>query len=287
MLYDKPRFSPGGDCTIEVELGDEMDFTINFIVHKLVAAIREAKYPAVLDLIPELASLQISYDPDRISFYDLCQEVETLYANLGRGATGSLPSRLITIPVRYFDNETTTCISDYRKTYPDKTPDPELICELNKLADRHSLKKRHAHTEYWVAALGFWPGLCSLLALNPASRIIAPKYNPPRTHTPKGAIGLGGALTCIYPDATPGGYQLIGQTPAPIYDGEQRLPDFKDSLALFRAGDRVRFMPVEQDEYEDIRTRVAEGTYRHDIVDYQLFSVDRYLAWAKAEEAKK
>ena len=35
MLYEKPRFYPGGDCTIEVELGDEMDFTINFIVHKL------------------------------------------------------------------------------------------------------------------------------------------------------------------------------------------------------------------------------------------------------------
>jgi len=40
------------------------------------------------------------------------------------------------------------------------------------------------------------------------------------------------------------------------------------------------------DEYEDIKARVAEGTYHHDIVDYQVFSVDRYLDWAKAEEAK-
>ena len=129
-----------------------------------------------------------------------------------------------------------------------------------------------------------WPGLCSLLALNPTARIIAPKYNPPRTQTPKGAVGLGGALTCIYPDATPGGYQLIGHTPAPTYDGAQRLPDFTDSLALFRAGDRVRFKPVELDEYSDIEARVAEGTFRHDIVDYQVFSVDRYLDWARAQE---
>lgn len=287
MLYDKPRFYPGGDCTIEVELGDGMDFTINFIAHKLVAAVREAEFPAVLDLIPELASLQITYDPDRMSYEDLCREIEIIYSSLGRGVTGALLSRLITIPVLYFDNETTSCIAEYRKSYPDKSPDPELIVELNNLPSLSDLKRLHSGTEYWVAALGFWPGLCSLLALNPSSRIIAPKYNPPRTHTPKGAVGLGGALTCIYPEATPGGYQLIGHTPAPTYDGEQRLPDFKHSLALFRAGDRVRFAPIGLDEYEDIKARVAEGTYYHDIVDYQVFSVDRYLDWAKAEETKK
>lgn len=286
MLYDALRFFPGGDRAIEVELGDEMDFTINFIVHKLVAAVRDAKFQAVLDLIPELASFQITYDPDIMSYEDLCREVEGVYAGLGRGATGALPSRLITIPVLYFDDETTTCIADYRKTYPEKTPDPELVCQLNHLPDRAALQRAHAGTEYWVAALGFWPGLCSLLALHPGARIIAPKYNPPRTHTPKGAVGIGGALTCIYPDATPGGYQLIGHTPAPTYDGAQRLPDFKDSLALFRAGDRVRFSPVGLEEYKDIKARVAEGSYRHDIVDYQVFSVDRYLDWAKAQEAE-
>ncbi|WP_274962026.1 MULTISPECIES: 5-oxoprolinase subunit B family protein [Thioclava] len=284
MLHEALRFYPGGDRAIEVELGDGMDFTINFIVHRLVAAVREAQIAGLVDLIPELASFQVNYDPDRISYEDLCHEIEALYAEMGRGVTGTLASRLITIPVLYFDEKTEACVEDYRKDYPEKTPDPELICELNGLPDRAALRRRHASTEYWVAALGFWPGLCSLLALNPTARIIAPKYNPPRTHTPKGAVGLGGALTCIYPDATPGGYQLIGHTPAPTYDGAQRLPDFRDSLALFRAGDRVRFKPVERDEYSEIEARVAEGTFCHDIVDYQVFSVDRYLDWAKAQE---
>ena len=285
MLYDALRFYPGGDRAVEVELGDGMDFTINFIVHRLVAAVRQAQIAAIQDLIPELASFQVNYDPDVMSYEDLCAEISQIYQQLGRGVTGSLPSRLITIPVLYYDDETTACIDAYRKSYPDKVPDPELVCELNGLHDRAALKRRHSGTEYWVAALGFWPGLCSLLPLRPQCRIIAPKYNPPRTHTPKGAIGIGGALTCIYPDATPGGYQLIGHTPAPTYDGAQRLPDFKDSLALFRAGDRVRFAPVGAEEYRDIQARVAEGTYRHDIIDYQVFSVDLYLDWAKAQEA--
>jgi len=285
MLHDALRFYPGGDRAIEVELGDGMDFSINFIVHRLVATVRQAAIGGVQDLIPELASFQVNYDPDIISFEDLCAEIEQLYAALGRGVTGSLASRLITIPVLYFDAQTTACIDSYRKKYPDKTPDPELVCALNGIPDLATLKRRHSATEYWVAALGFWPGLCSLLPLRPGSRIVAPKYDPPRTDTPKGAIGIGGALTCIYPDATPGGYQLIGHTPAPTYDGEQRLKDFSDSLALFRAGDRVRFAPVELDEYREIGARVAEGTFEHDIIDYQVFSVDRYLDWANAQEA--
>ncbi len=279
MMHDSLRFYPGGDRAIEVELGDGMDFALNFTVHRLVAAVREAALPAIEDLIPELASFQISYDPDRMSYEDITAEVARIFAQIGYGVTGELASRLITIPVLYFDELTTGCIADYRREYPDKVPDPDYVCQLNGVSDRAALRRRHCATEYWVAALGFWPGLCSLLALDPAARISAPKYNPPRTWTPKGAIGVGGALTCIYPDRTPGGYQLIGHTPAPSFDGTQTLPDFQKSLALFRAGDRVRFRPIELEEYDYIASQVADGTFRHDIVDYQVFSVERYLDW--------
>lgn len=284
MLHDKPRFYPGGDRAIEVELGDGMDFGLNFTVHRLVAALREAKLPAIEDLIPELASLQINYDPDRISYEDMIAEVARIFAEIGSGMIGELPSRLITVPVLYFDGKTADCVADYRKQYPDKKPDPDYVCELNGLPDRAALMRRHFSTEYWVAALGFWPGLCSLLPLHPQARIFAPKYNPPRTWTPKGAIGIGGALTCIYPDRTPGGYQLIGHTPAPSYDSIQSLPDFKASPALFRAGDRVRFRPVTPEEYADIETEVAANIFRHDIVDYQVFSVERYLDWCAGQK---
>lgn len=284
MLHDELRFYPGGDRAIEVELGDGMDFGLNFTVHRLVAALREAALPAIEDLIPELASFQITYDPDQMPYEAITTEVTRIFAEIGTGVTGELPSRLITIPVLYFDDKTKDCVAQYRKQYPDKVPDPDYICQLNDLPDRAALMRKHCSTEYWVAALGFWPGLCSLLPLHPQARIFAPKYNPPRTTTPKGAIGIGGALTCIYPDCTPGGYQLIGHTPAPSFDDSQTLPDFKDSLALFRAGDRVRFRPVEIDEYSHIEAEVAAGRFCHDIVDYQVFSVDRYLDWSTSRQ---
>lgn len=283
MLHDEPKFYPGGDCAIEVELGDGMDFTLNFTVHRLVNALRAAKIPAIVDLIPELASFQVNYDPDRMRYEDVVTEVSRIYAEIGSAVTGALPSRLITLPIHYFDAETGACIDEYRKLHPDKGFDPDLVCELNGLPDRAALARRHAGTEYWAAALGFWPGLCSLLPLLPQNRIYAPKYNPPRTWTPKGAVGIGGALCCVYPDRTPGGYQLIGHCPAPIYDRDQRLPAFQSSLALLRAGDRVRFQAVCAEEAAHVAAEVAAGTYRHDIVEYQIFSVDQYLDWCKSQ----
>ena len=164
------------------------------------------------------------------------------------------------VPVLYFDPWTTACVDDYRSKVSDKIPDPDLLCELNHLADRRELIRRHSGTEYWVAALGFWPGLCSLMPLDPTHQLIAPKYNPPRTWTPKGTIGIGGAITCIYPDQTPGGYQIFARTPMPIWDREQRLPAFRDDLALFRAGDRVRFIPIDREEWDHVDAQVTAGS---------------------------
>lgn len=293
MIYESPHFFPGGDRAIEVELGDGMDFALNFLVHSLTADIRAAGIKGVIELIPELASLQVSYDPDLISYDDLTREIATLHRAAESNDGCELPSRLFYVPVLYFDPETEVCVEDYRAKVSAKTPDPELVCELNGIADRTALKRLHSSSEYWVAALGFWPGLCSLMPLDDRARLVAPKYDPPRTWTPKGAIGLGGSLTCIYPDRTPGGYQLLGHTPMPIFDRQQRLKAFRDSLALFRAGDRVRFVPIDQEEHDWIAAKVDEGSYEHPYVDYQAFSVSRYRAWKEAtttddlQEAKK
>lgn len=287
MIYEQPRFMPGGDRYIEVELGDEMSFELNFLVHKLSAALREARIAGIVELIPELASLLISYDPDRIALSDVTREVTALHAASTGEADVELPSRLFSVPVVYFDKWTEACIADYRAKVTDKVPDPDLVCTLNGLADRKALRRLHASSEYWVAALGFWPGLCSLMPLDERARLFAPKYNPPRTWTPKGTIGIGGALSCIYPDQTPGGYQLLGRSPMPIWDREQRLPAFRESLALFKPGDRVRFIPIDEEEYEWIDAKVGEGTYHHPHVDYQKFSVRSYRDWLRSTGALK
>ena len=113
----------------------------------------------------------------------------------------------------------------------------------------------HSGTEYWVASLGFWPGLPFMMALDPRSRLTAPKYNPPRTWTPQGTIGMGGAATAIYPVATPGGYQIFARIPVPIWDTKRRFPEFEKSICLFQPGDRVKFVPCSVGEFDASRPR--------------------------------
>ena len=73
------------------------------------------------------------------------------------------------------------------------------MARLNGLADRDQLVRVHSSSEYWVASLGFWPGLPFLQPLDPRAMITVPKYNPPRTWTPQGTVGMGGSASADLP----------------------------------------------------------------------------------------
>ena len=279
MIYDEPKFLPGGDRFIEIELGDELNFDLNFLVHSLSAKVREAEIAGLIELLPNMASIVLSYDPDLISFADLKNEILNHYRNMGSLEDMELLSPIYYIPVLYCDPVTRACWKDYCAKIAEKEYDSDILVRLNELDGYEQLARIHSGTEYWVAALGFYPGLASLIALDPRCRMTAPKYNPPRTWTAKGTIGYGGSVTCVYPANTPGGYQMIGHTPVPVCEIEQRLPAFKQDLALLRPGDRVRFFPVGQEEYYYVERRVTAGDYVHNVADYAKFSIRAYHAW--------
>ena len=96
---------------------------------------------------------------------------------------------------------------------------------------------------------------------------------------------MGGASTAIYPVATPGGYQIFARTPVPIWDPQRRFPVFHDSIVLFRAGDRVRFVPVGREEFDWVDAKVSEGRYVYNVVEYQKFSVKQYKTWIRGFDA--
>jgi allophanate hydrolase subunit 1 len=139
-----------------------------------------------------------------------------------------------------------------------------------------------------VASLGFWPGLPFTMPLDPRCKLTAPKYNPPRTWTPKGTVGMGGSSTAIYPDRLPGGYQIFGRTPVPIWDPDKNFDVFKDSICLFRPGDRIKFVPCDYDEFEMIEKKVEDKSYRYDLIEEHKFSIKKYKNWlSKLDYNKK
>ena len=94
MHHPEPRFSPAGDSFIEVELGNEMSFDLNVKVQALAHSIREAGIEGVIELVPELASLLVSYDPDRISYDDVVMEIQSIFAQQSGDGVTEMPSRL-------------------------------------------------------------------------------------------------------------------------------------------------------------------------------------------------
>lgn len=288
MIYEEPRFLPGGDRYMLIEFGNEMNLEMNFIGQNLAGVIAEQKTKGVLETAPCFASTLIHYDPDQISFADLKQEMTRLINSLGSTEAIELDSRLFYFPAVYLDPWSDECVADYiEKINPNKTKDPDYIVELNKLKDLDQFVRVHSGTEYWVAALGFWPGLPFMMPLDPRCMLTAPKYNPPRTWTPKGTIGMGGASTAIYPEHLPGGYQVFARTPVPIWDTKKSFPQFENSICLFQPGDRVKFVPCSVEEFKEIERQVEDGSYNYNVVEYQRFSVRNYKQWVESIDTTK
>ena len=280
MIFEEPKFLPGGDRYITVEFGNEMNLELNFMAQGLAKALKDSDTTGVVESAPCFASLLVHYEPRLIALNDMIQELKRLCQSLGSTDEIELNSRLFTFETLYLDPWTKECIDDYRdKLNPDKEYDPDFVARLNNLKDRDQLVRVHSNSEYWVASLGFWPGLPFLQPLDPRAMITCPKYNPPRTWTPQGTVGMGGSASAIYPVATPGGYQLFGRTPVPIWDTEQRFDAFEGDIVLFQPGDRIKFQPVTREVYDDAERKVQEGSYMYNIIEYQKFSVKNYKNW--------
>jgi KipI family sensor histidine kinase inhibitor len=287
VIYDTPRFLPAGDRFLLIELGNEMSLDLNFLAHGLAHAIAAERPRGVIETAPAYASLLVHYDPGEIGFDRLIEEMSALAHALGPSDAITLDSRLFYFPTAYLDPWSAEAVDRYIADVAPKTRDPALLVAANDLDDTAHLVRVHSATEYWVAAIGWWPGVPFMMPLDPRCRLTAPRYNPPRLWTKKGTVGVGGGTTGIYPEDLPGGIQVFARIPVPIWDRDQRFPIFEDSICLLRPGDRVKFVPCTLEEFEAVDRMVGEGTYPFNVVEYQTFSATNYRAWVQSIDARE
>jgi KipI family sensor histidine kinase inhibitor len=101
--------------------------------------------------------------------------------------------------------------------------------------------------------LGFLPGFAYLGGMD--KRLVTPRLESPRLEIFKGAVGIGGEQTGIYPIASPGGWRLIGKTPVNVYDPKANPP------ILYNAGEYIQFYSISREEFDELENRIAQGTY--------------------------
>ena len=197
---------PYGDRALLVEVGDTAD------VVAYVDALRESEPPGLADVVPAARTVLVVAGTPR-DVPALRQALCSLTP--GRAAAHAHDEEVIERPVRY------------------DGPDLEEVARLTGLSER-AVVEAHSRSEWRVAFGGFAPGFGYLVTDH--DRLHVPRRDSARTAVPAGAVGLAGEYTGVYPRESPGGWQLIGTTDAPMWDLDREPP------ALLRPGARVRFV---------------------------------------------
>lgn len=202
------RALPCGDRAVLLELDD----------HARVLGLRTwlSLRPPVgaIELVPGARTLLVTFDPrltDAAAVVEAASAAEPHAAPVGAGTT-------IEVPVVY-DGE------DLGEVAAETGLSPEDVVG------------RHLRGRYTAAFCGFSPGFAYLTGLDPA--LAVGRRAEPRTRVPAGSVALAAGYTAVYPQASPGGWRIIGRTPLRVWDAE------RDPPALLPPGTVVRFVRLE------------------------------------------
>jgi len=131
--------------------------------------------------------------------------------------------------------------------------DLEEITRLKGLSKNEIIAK-HLAPIYTVYFIGFLPGFLYLGGIDES--LIVPRKSTPRLKIEKGAVGIGGNQTGIYPSESPGGWNIIGNSPIPFFDVTKEVPCFA------KPGDQIQFSSITFEEHQTIKLLVDEGVYQ-------------------------
>ncbi|MGY8879702.1 MAG: 5-oxoprolinase subunit PxpB [Dehalococcoidia bacterium] len=217
-----PRLASAGDSAIVIELGSEIDPSVNDQVYSLVKTVETADLEAIRELVPTYRSLLVNYDPLVSRFVEMHERLSEL-VDLSLDQINQEPDQahIVELSVVYGGND---------------GPDLESLAEYVNLSVQDVIEI-HSSIDYRVYMIGFAPGFPYLGGLD--QRIAIPRLKTPRVSVPAGSVGIAESQTGVYPNASPGGWQLIGRTLAQLFDVNSPSP------SLITPGSKVRFVPVE------------------------------------------
>jgi inhibitor of KinA len=255
-----PNLQPLGDQAILAYLPDEAAAV------RFAAAVREANPPWLFDVVPAYASVGVFFDADRIG---TAAAMEWLLASGGRkppderdqrsevrDQKDQVPDSSLTSDLCPLTSESGGSRPPLAKTFTipvcyEFAPDLSRVCEHTHLSPDEVIRL-HTATEFTVYAVGFVPGFPYMGYLPPELCGVG-RLSSPRVRVEPGSVAITGRQTAIYPQASPGGWNLIGRTPIVIVD-------VKDGFFPLRVGDRVRFARIDETRYRELEgERLSPG----------------------------
>ncbi|MEM8847855.1 MAG: 5-oxoprolinase subunit PxpB [Bacteroidota bacterium] len=215
---------PFGEKAIIVQWPDKVEESILNDILGFVSTFKQ-EYPSEWELVPAYNSITMIWlSSIKLDFDEAKTQILKSYRDKSKPA---LTERFLwKLPVCY---------------------DAELAMDLHETAESlgfsvEELIKQHTTHEYIVYGIGFLPGFMYLGGLPESLQL--PRRKEPRLHVAKGSVGLAGKQTGIYPQDSPGGWNIIGNCPIPVFDASKETPCFVN------AGDRIQFQSISKAEYD-------------------------------------
>ena len=221
-MEEKLTLLPHGDRAVDIVFENVISPKVNARVHALSRTVLGKEHPGIINCIPGYRVLTVEYNPLCLTYGQICLFLRGLSVEEEKGSAG----RLVKIPVCYGGSF---------------GPDLEDVAKHAGLSEEEVIR-RHTAPDYHVYMLGFRPGFPYLGGLDPT--IACPRRATPRQVVEQGSVGIAGAQTGVYPEPSPGGWNLIGRTPLKLFDEE--------TFSLIHPGDTVLFERIDESEYKTI-----------------------------------
>ena len=277
----KVAYRQAGDKYILIEYGpNELDLRFRFRVHALMEALRANPIDGLLEMSPGVRSLQIHYDSRVIHQKAIMQALLTAEETLPLADDMKVPTRIVNLPMAFEDSATLEAVARYRQSVRDSAPwlpsNVEFMRRINGLESKEAVRDILFQTSYMVLGLGdVYLGAPCAVPVDPRHRLLTSKYNPARTYTAEGTVGIGGVYMCIYGMDSPGGYQLVGRT-LPIWNKFLKNKTFINGEPwLLKFFDQVRFYLVSEEELDKLRDEFREGRLTLDITE-EIFDLSEH-----------
>jgi inhibitor of KinA len=215
-----------GDTAVYCDFGSEVNETINASVidyfHHISKLIKDKKIEGIINLTPSYNKLIVSFDLTVTNYKKIKNFIESLIINKNIKNN----NQKVKIPV--------CCDDEYGLDFS------RLIEKLN--IDKDKILELYFSKEYFCYMTGFIAGMPFLGDLN--ENIRCDRLETPRVKMPKGSVGITEQFANIYTFESPGGWNIIGNTPKKIFDDKNL-----DQPALVNPGDKVNFYQITKEEY--------------------------------------
>ena len=216
-----------GDAALYCDFGNDVDQETNFKVIKYFENIKKQNIKGITNLTPSYNKLIISFDLNVLNFTELKKKIEAIKiseSNINQS------QKVIKIP---------TCCDD------------EFALDIERLSSKLNLTKKeilekYLNKEYFCYMTGFIAGMPFLGDIDKKIRL--ERLETPRVKVPKGSVGITEQFCNIYTFETPGGWNILGNTPQNIFDtSNQSNPN------LVNPGDTIKFYRITLDQYNEIK----------------------------------